>query len=68
MGNTIDPTVPVGGTVAYKKKLIRVTSSVEGCQGCAFETRDGAVACRHAESCFASRRPDRRSVIFVILK
>lgn len=68
MGNAISPTVPIGGTVEYKKGLIRVTNGVRGCQGCVFETCDGALTCRHTESCFAHLRPDRRSVIFVALK
>lgn len=61
----IEPTVPVGGTVIYQDQRIKVACARKGCQGCMFETTEGAESCVHSKACLAHLRRNRVSVIFV---
>lgn len=54
----------LGKHVLFEGVRIKVVKSVEGCDGCVFDTEEKANGCRFRISCFANSRRDRQSVIF----
>lgn len=54
----------VGSVVNCAGASITILASYKDCHGCCFRTEQKAESCMFRNSCFAHKRPDRKSVIF----
>lgn len=54
----VDEVIDFGGVV------LQNSLSVEGCEGCVFDTEEKANGCKYKNTCMAHLRDDRQSIIF----
>lgn len=57
-----------GTKIVARRPRAYSSANDPGCKDCVFQKEGGAAECSFKNSCMAHKRPDRKSVIFKILK